>query len=734
MTDLRRNVSVIAYKNQFFYLETEHTSYVMSVLPNGMLQHVYYGAKVSQDDFSYYNFFRDCSFSPAVRMEGRVTSFDTLPQEYPTFGRGDFRHPALTVEAVDGRSINELRYVGYEILKEKPDMQGLPHLNVNTHETETLAITMKDEFTGVEVILYYCVFVKEDIISRWTVVNNISERPVLIRNVSSLSVDFERADFDFISLEGAWARERHISRRTLAHGTTSIESRRGSSSHQLNPFGALAAKSADEYRGEVYGFSLIYSADFRLLAEVNQYDDTRLQVGINPETFSWKLAKGERFVTPEALMTYTEKGFNGMSQNFHHVCKNHLGKCADTSLRHPIIINSWEAMYFGITEEKIRQFILDCQGLGIDTFVLDDGWFGHRDNDASSLGDWFVDKKKFREGLHGVVDFCHQNGMKFGIWFEPEMISKDSVLFDMHPDWCIHCKEHVPVESRNQMVLDMSRPEVVDNIYEQMAAIIREYDISYIKWDFNRNLTDNGSDQLSADCQREHTHRYMLGVYALMQRLNDSFPEIFFEGCSGGGGRFDFGILYYMPQIWTSDDTDAVERIKIQYGTSYVYPPSSMTAHVSACPNHQTGRTTPFETRGEVAQMCNFGYEFNVGMLSEEEKEQIKVQVAKHRELESLISRGDYYRLKSPFESNLCVWQLVSEDRSRAYVCAAFQTTVPNPKGEYVRLMGLDENKQYRIMPWNVTAGGDSLMHAGIPLIQPAGWDHKVLAFDLQEV
>ena len=725
---------MIAYNNNYFYLETENTSYIMKKLSNGILQHIYYGAKVSQDDFSYYNLFRECAFSPLIRRDGYETSRDTVPQEYPTFGRGDYRQAALLVESAGGRCVNELSYTGYEIFKGKPDMKGLPHLDANTQDIQTLAITMKDVIAGFEVILYYSVFEKEDIISRMVKIINTSEKPIQIRNVASLSIDFETAEFDLISLKGAWARERHVSRRAISQGTTSVESRRGSSSHQLNPFMALAEKNADENKGEVYGFSLIYSADFKALAEVNQLDNTRLQIGINPETFSWKLIPEDSFTSPEALMTYTANGLNAMSQNFHHVCRNHLGKCADKDMIHPIVINSWEAMYFDMSEEKIQQFILNCKGLGIDTFVLDDGWFGHRDDDTTSLGDWSVDKNKFKDGLHSVVDFCHSNGMKFGIWFEPEMISRESLLFKVHPDWCIHCDGAEPVESRQQLVLDMSRSEVVDNIYEQMAKMIKEYDISYIKWDFNRNLTDNGSYTLPEDCQKEHTHRYMLGVYSLMQRLNENFPNVFFEGCSGGGGRFDFGILYYMPQIWTSDDSDAIERLKIQYGTSFVYPPATMVAHVSACPNHQTGRTTPFETRGEVAQMCNYGYELDVGMLSEEEKEQIKAQVAKHRELEPLILRGDYYRLKSPFESNLCVWQLVSEDKSRAYVCAAFQTTVPNPKGEYVRLMGLNENKQYRIMPWNVIVGGDSLMHAGLPLIQPAGWDYKVLAFDLQEV
>ena len=721
---------MIEYRNSFFYLETAHTSYIMRILSNGILQQVYYGKKISRDDLTYYQLFRERAFSPLLILDGKEASRDTIPQEYPTFGRGDYRKPAILVEGEDGRCVSELCYAGYEILEKKPQIKGMPQLDVDTEGTQTLAITLKDELAGFDVVLYYSVFEKEDIISRFVEIKNRSEKSLQIQNAASLSIDLQRADFDFISLKGAWARERHICRRGIEQGTTSIESRRGSSSHQLNPFVALAGKHTDELQGEVYGFALIYSADFQASAEVNQFENTRFQIGLNPETFSWKLCPGESFITPEAIMTYTADGLNAMSQNFHQICRNHLGKSADRSIVHPVIINSWEAMYFELSEARIKQFLKDCKGLGIDTFVLDDGWFGHRDNDRSSLGDWFVDKRKFPEGLRNVADFCKENGMGFGIWFEPEMISKDSQLYEKHPDWCIRCGAYEPVESRWQMVLDMSRPEVVDYVFEQMSNIIREYNISYIKWDFNRNLTDNGSVVLPADRQKEHTHRYMLGVYSLMQRLNESFPEVFFEGCSGGGGRYDFGILYYMTQIWTSDDSDSVERLKIQYGTSMVYPPSSMVAHVSACPNHQTGRTTPFATRGEVAQMCNYGYEFDVGKLSNEEKEGMKEQIKKHRELEKLVQNGLFYRLKSPFEEKVCAWEMVSEDKEKAYVCVGFLTTEPNPNAFYLRVCGLNEKQQYYIKQLDIIVSGDTLMNAGIPIMMPENTDYACLDFD----
>ena len=724
---------MIINNDNFFYLETRNTSYVMRILSDGTLHHIYYGGKVSHDELSHYHLFQGHGFSPSIKTDEGCTSLDTMPHEYPVYGRGDCRTPALVVETSDGRCVNELVYDSYEIQQGRPKLNGLPHLDQKTEDVQTLAITLRDKHAGYEVVLYYSVFAEEDIISRYTCIKNTSNEVVQVRNIASLSVDFENSAYEFISLKGAWARERHLSRRKLEHGTTSIESIRGTSSHHLNPFAALVTKNTDEFCGEAYGFSLIYSTDFKILAEVSQYESTRVQVGINPDTFSWKLFPGEVFMTPEAMMTYSNQGLNAMSHNFHDVCRNHLGKCADKNLVHPIIINSWEAMYFDITEEKIKKFIDECKGYGIDTFVLDDGWFGHRDWDDTSLGDWFVDNNKFPNGLHDVIDFCHENGMKFGIWFEPEMISKESKLYEEHPDWCIHYKDVAPVECRRQYILDMSRKEVVDGIFEQMEKFISEYDVSYIKWDFNRNITDCGSDALAPDCQKEHTHRCMLGVYDLMQRLNDRFPEVFFEGCSGGGGRNDFGILYYQPQIWTSDDSDAMERLLIQYGTSMVYPPSTMVGHVSACPNHQTGRVTPFNTRGEVAQMCNYGYELKIGLLSDEEKQMIHHQVEKHKTLEPMIREGQFYRLSNPFENNLCAWQLVSKDKKQSYVMAIYQRRVPNFKGDYLKLKGLDKDREYHIEPLGIKNCGQTLMNAGLP-IRMSERDYEVVSFEITGV
>lgn len=713
-----------------FYLETEKTSYVMRILENGYLYHCYYGELIARDDLTYHNLFKDLDYASVFSVEGKTASLDSLPQECATRGRGDYRAPAVRIENELGQSVNELTYKTYMITKGKPKFSEMPQLDASEETCDTLEIVMEDMVGGFEVSLFYSVFAKENVIARRSVIRNNSNKILKIVNAASICLDIEAKDLEMVSLEGAWGRERHIERCPLRHGTTSVESRRGTSSHQLNPFAALVAKNTDEDYGEVYATTLIYSGDFKISLEKDHYGNTRLLGGLNPETFSWQLFAGESFLTPEALLVYSMEGFGGMSRAFHEVCRGYLGRSAHKSVKHPIVINNWEAMYFDITEEKLFQFITDCKGLGIDTMVLDDGWFGHRTNDASSLGDWFVNKERFPEGLHNVVKCCKENGMSFGIWFEPEMVSEDSDLYRAHPDWCIHAKGYDKVEGRNQLVLDMSRREVCDAMYDKVAAILKEYDISYVKWDMNRNISDNGSAALSAERQGEQSHRYMLGVYYLMDRLVNDFPDVFFEGCSGGGGRFDFGILYYMPQIWTSDDSDAMERLKIQYGTSLVYPTSSMVAHVSACPNHQTGRITPFKTRGDVAQICNFGYELNVGLLTEEEKSMIKEQTAKHREIEDLVMDGDFYRIHSPFEGNTCAWQLVSKDKKKSYAVFARVNAVPNYKPEYLRLKGLDVNQTYKVMQLGISVKGSTLMHAGIP-IQIGPDDYKTMTFDI---
>lgn len=703
-------------ESKTFYLSTKNSSYVLKVLENGMLTHWYYGARIAEDNLDFYNFFGFQCYAPIISTNGLNLTKDGVPIEYPTFGDGDFRSPALCVENSDGRMVNDLVYCDYRLTDGKPALEGLPSFDCNTENVKTLEILMKDSVTGYDVSLFYSVFYEEDAITRYSVIKNTLSKPIKVKCAYSLSVDYEAQRFDLVSLHGAWARERHINRQSLLEGTVSFESRRGASGHQHNPFAALVSPETTEDSGTAYGFALVYSGNFKINVEVDQFGSTRFQMGINPFGFTYYLESGESFTTPEAVMVYSQEGLNGMSHCFHNMCRGHLGKSADKNIKRPLLINSWEAMYFDMNEEKIKTFVEGCKGLGIDTFVLDDGWFGRRDCDNSSLGDWFVDKNKFPNGLHGVISACKENGLDFGIWFEPEMISRESLLFSEHPDWCINTAGKTPTEARNQLILDMAKDEVVDCIYNQMSAFLDEYDISYIKWDMNRNMTDNGSDSLPPERQGEHSHRYILGVYKLMKRLGEAYPHILFEGCAGGGGRFDFGILYYMPQFWTSDDTDAIERLKIQYGTSLVYPPAVMTAHVSACPNHQTGRSVPFKTRGDVAQAYNFGYELDVNKLSTDEREQIKEQTALHKKIEPMIYGGDFYRLESPFDTDRCCWQLVSSDKRNAFAVFAAQKATPHSTGMFLKFKGLDSDTEYVVEPLGITLHGSTLMNAGLPI------------------
>lgn len=698
-----------------FFLNTNNSSYVIKILRDDMLCHWYYGARIGDDNLDALNLFCQNAYVPLEIVSKWIVSKDTAAFEYPVSGNGDFRTPAVLWENAHGQRTANLVFKSYRILKGKDEIDGLPSFNKNTDNVDTLEIVLHDTVSDFEVSLFYSVFENEDAITRRTVIRNVSSEPLKLLSAQSFSLDFQAQQFDFITLDGAWARERNINRRPLTMGTTSIESRRGATGHQHSPFGALVSSDTNENSGIAYGFSLVYSGNFKITADVDQFGTTRLQAGINPFNFCYNLAPKESFSTPEAVLVFSQNGLNGMSQCFHSICRNHLGE-SSRKLPRPIVINSWEAMYFNMSEEIVVKFIGNCKKLGIDTFVLDDGWFGERNNDHSSLGDWFINKEKFPNGFDPIVNACKENGMKFGLWIEPEMISPQSQLFELHPDWCIHVKNKVPTESRHQLVLDMSRPEILDYIYEQIAAVLKKYEITYIKWDMNRNITDAASAALSPEQQGEFSHRYILGVYELMRRLTNSFPEVLFEGCAGGGGRFDFGILYYMPQIWTSDDTDAIERLKIQYGTSLVYPPSAMSAHISACPNHQTGRITDFKTRGDVAQMCNFGYELDVAKLTENEKIQIKAQVTLHKQLEDMIASGTFYRILSPFNSDFCSWEITSQDKKSAFVMCASQKTTPNTNGLFIKLQGLLPEQSYTVNPLGIQLSGKTLMNFGLPI------------------
>lgn len=709
-----------------FFLSTKHTSYSFRVYDAGYLLSLYWGKKIRPTDLTRLWQTAPSGFSPNYpgATENRQ-ALDLMPTEYPVYGGGDFRVPALSVCFPTGSRLVDLVYRTHTVEAGAAEPQGLPGLSGGK---ETLTVCLEDAFTGLQVELVYAIYEDCDIIARHARVVNATGAPVRITRALSASVDLPDDTWDILSLYGSHAHERNVERTPLRHGIQAVESRRGASSHQHNPFLALAAPSTTEFSGEAYGMTLVYSGNFLAQAEVSPFGSTRLQMGIHPADFSWTLEAGECFVTPQALLTYTDGGLNRLSQNFHRAIQYHLGHAAIRNRPRPIVINNWEATYFDFDEERILAIIDGCAGLGIDVFVLDDGWFGHRDDDTTSLGDWFVDKRKLPRGLTPLIERCEAHGMQFGLWFEPEMISEDSDLYRAHPDWCIRQEGRPYCLGRHQLILDLSCDDVLAHLKKSVADILRANRISYVKWDMNRHMTDAYSAALPPERQPEIFHRYMLHLYELLAYLTEEFPQVIFEGCSGGGGRFDAGMLYYTPQIWTSDNTDAIERLKIQYGTSYVYPPQAMTAHVSACPNHQIGRVTPFHTRGLVAMSASFGYELNPLALTPEERQQIREQTAQYRQIAPLITEGDFYRLRSPFEGNDGSWLFVLPDKSRALVIYVRKLTEPACMRR-LKLVGLDPQAMYRVEELNAVFGGDELLYAGLAL--PEMGDFDAVSFTL---
>ncbi|WP_044748107.1 alpha-galactosidase [Bacillus alveayuensis] len=698
-----------------FHLQAKDMSYVMQIVRSGYLAHLYWGKKIREANMSRKLQFLDRAFSPNPEPSDRTFSLDTLPQEYPAYGNTDFRTPAYQVQLENGTTISDLRYQSHRIFKGKPKLEGLPATYVeNEDEAESLEIVLRDDVSGLKVVLLYTVYENLNVITRSVRFENKGEQTIKLLRALSMNVDFFHADYELLHLSGAWARERYIERRPLVVGTQSIESRRGASSHQHNPFIALLEKGAGEYHGEVYGFSLVYSGNFIAQVEVDQYKTARISLGINPFDFTWLLEPGESFQTPEVVMVYSSNGLNDMSNTYHKLYRTRLARGKYRDQERPILINNWEATYFHFNEEKILQIAEAGKELGIELFVLDDGWFDKRDDDKSSLGDWFVDKKKLPNGLDGLASKVCDMGIKFGLWFEPEMISVDSELYRKHPDWCLHVPNRPRSEGRNQLILDYSRKEVCDYVIKVVSDILKSAPISYVKWDMNRHMTEIGSAALPPEQQRETAHRYMLGLYRVMEEITSAFPDVLFESCSGGGGRFDPGILYYMPQTWTSDNTDAISRLKIQYGTSLVYPISAMGAHVSAVPNHQVHRVTSLDIRGNVAMSGNFGYELDLTKLSEEEKAIIKEQVAFYKDIRRLVQFGTFYRILSPFEGNETAWMFVSEDKSEAFVAYFRILAEANAPLSSIRLKGLDPNKNYQLLENREVYGGDELMYMGL--------------------
>lgn len=717
-----------------FNLSTSKTSYVLKVLDSNHVAHVYWGKKIKAKNLDYV--LRSKNWGSFLTNTDNIDDFmlEMTPQEYPGYGSTDLRTPAVELQFSDGTSATDFRYESHNIYAGKNKLNNLPATYVeDENEAMTLELTLVDSLKNVKLILSYSVFEEFDAITRSVKIINESNEDVNINRVLSANVDFRDSDYELLQLSGAWARERHIIRKEIRSGSQSIESRRGSSSHAQNPFMALVRKDTTEQHGEVYGFSLIYSGNFLANVEVDMYENARAQIGINPFDFTWLLKSKEEFTAPEAVLVYSNEGLTGMSHIYNCLYGKRLCKGKYRDEVRPILINNWEATYFDFNETKIKEIAREATNLGMELFVLDDGWFGKRDDDNSSLGDWFVNEEKLKGGLNQLATEINEMGLQFGLWFEPEMVSPISELYKEHPDWCIHIPGRNRSEARRQLILDYSREDVCNYIIEKISEVLSSAPISYVKWDMNRNMSEIGSAKLPANRQREVAHRYILGLYKVLEEITTRFPDVLFESCSGGGGRFDPGMLYYMPQTWTSDNTDAIERLKIQFGTSMVYPNASIGCHVSAVPNHQVDRITPIETRGVVAMSGNFGYELDITKLPESEKEIIKEQVKLYKEIRETIQFGKCYRLSSPFENNDIAWMFISKGCEEIIVSFVRTLAKPNSKFISLKLVGLDESSKYEILGENIIVGGDELMNIGLNVPELKG-DYQAKMWRLKKV
>lgn len=703
-----------------FHLFNQDISYLIQILDNGQLGNLYCGKRLhDKEDFSYLLQGGSRSFAVFNKENEHFLSQQYTKLEYPSFGTGDFRYPAFEIEQEDGSRITNFTYEDYRIIKGKKKLSGLPATYVeDEEEAETLEITLRDSQLQAVIVLSYTIFRDFPVLARNTRFQNEGAQKITLQRALSAAVDMPDCDYEMIHLSGAWGRERHIKTRRLEQGIQGIYSMRGASSAEHNPFIVLKRPHATEDEGEVFGFSLVYSGNHIEQVEVDTNNMTRILIGIHPDTFEWTMDKGEEFQTPEAVMVYSDKGINHMSQTFHSLYRTRLARGYWRDKPRPILINNWEATEMEFTEEQVLSIAKAGKELGMELFVLDDGWFGGREDDTRGLGDWYVTNfEKLPDGITGLSKKISEMGMLFGLWFEPEMVNRKTNLYQKHPDWVICAPGRTASPSRNQYVLDFSNQAVVDYIYGLMEKVLSEGEISYVKWDMNRYITECYSNVCPSLEQGKVYHKYILGVYRLYERLTTRFPEILFESCASGGGRFDAGILYYAPQTWTSDDSDAMERIKIQYGTSLVYPVSSMGAHVSEVPNQQVGRITPLQTRGNVAMFGAFGYEMDLNLLSEEEKEIVKQQVCFVKQHRELIQQGTFYRIHNPFEEQIGAWIVVSKDRRKALAGYYRFMGLPNAPWDRFRLKGLDCGKKYYIGgDRSRYYYGDELMQAGIPL------------------
>lgn len=712
---------IVDEKTGLFQLITDNTEYQMKADKYGVLKHLWYGEKTGCD-MEYLQSYPDVGFSGNIYDAGndRTYSLDTLPLEYACDGVGDYRVTGAAAVHSDGSCALDLRYKSYRISKGKYSIKGLPAVYADVSESETLEIVLKDKYSDIEVTLRYGVLPKLDIITRCASVANNTNEPVILTKAASLCLDIPHGEWEWVHFHGRHAMERLTERMPLCHGIQESSSTRGTSSHHQNPTVLLCSPDCTETSGSCIGAALMYSGSFQTKIQLDQMEQVRLVMGINPELFHWELKPSEVFDTPEVIMSYSSNGMEKLSHNFHKTIREHVCRGKYKLAERPVLINNWEATYFDFNEEKILKIAEQAASLGVDMLVLDDGWFGKRDDDCSGLGDWFVNEKKLCGGLGSLAEKIKKMGMKFGLWFEPEMVSEDSELYRTHPEWAMRIPSRKPIRSRYQLVLDMTNPEVREYLFNSISKILRSADISYVKWDMNRSICDLYTPCLSADDQGEISHRYVLGLYELLERLTSEFPDVLFEGCSGGGGRFDAGMLYYCPQIWCSDDTDAYERTKIQYGTSFFYPVSAVGSHVSAVPNHQTGRTTPIGTRAVTAMAGSFGYELDLNTLSDSEKQEVGEQITRFKKYGRLIHNGLYYRLSDPMNDKFAVWEFVSEDKKEVLVNGVIFRTEPNRTQYLIKLRGLLPDADYRLDNSGGVYKGSALMNGGILL--PKSW------------
>ena len=738
---VRRMAILFQEEKRIFTLQTKQTTYQMKVDDFGFLLHLYYGTKVSGDmDYLLTYYDRGFSGNPNDVGNNRTYSMDVLPQEYPTLGTGDYRNSALVLRGHDESECCDLRYAGYEIREGKYELEGLPAVYAGEKEAQTLKIVLEDNVSRVRVQLLYGVLEDEDIITRSVKITNYGTACVVVEKAASACLDFITGQYDLLSFYGRHTMERNLQRIRIGHGSHSIGSRRGTSSHQYNPAVIVAEKNTTENTGDCYGMVFVYSGNFLCEAEQDQFDQTRVLMGLQSDLFHYPLESGQTLEIPETIMCYSDRGFGDLSVKYHRCIRNHIcngarsrrttgmqgnGSSETGFVPRPVLVNSWEAAYFNFTGETIVELAREAAGLGIDMVVMDDGWFGKREDDNSGLGDWQVNEKKLGCSLSELVRRVNAEGVKFGIWIEPEMISEDSDLYREHPDWAMQNPGRNPARGRNQLVLDFSREDVREHIFDQICRVLDQGNIEYIKWDMNRSVTDFYSVE---NRQGRVSYDFVTGLYDFMEKLLARYPKLMIEGCSGGGGRFDAGMMYYTPQIWCSDNTDALDRLRIQYGTSFFYPMSTVSAHVSAVPNHQTGRITSLRTRGIVAMTGAFGYELSLSRLSAEEKGEIREQIRQYKEFEPLISTGDYYRLSNPFEDACASWMFVSADRKQILLHVVILENHGNMTVNYVRLKELLPDAVYEEAASGKCYCGSALMQAGIPIPVEMG-DYRAYQF-----